>query len=90
MLIADREQKLKRIETERARIARLQAMDTTAIPGGDMQKQKRLQSMQQELENLKILADVNDPTVKRRFEDGNGESTSHQLYVENTLTPLNR
>jgi len=30
--------------------------------------------MQAELEQLKILADINDPNVKRRFEDGKGTS----------------
>ena len=72
ILIADREQKVKKIETERARIARLKAVDSSTFPGGDIYKQRRLRSMEAELERLKIVADVNDPNVKRKFEDGKG------------------
>ena len=28
--------------------------------------------MRRELERLKVLADINDPMVKKRFEDGDG------------------
>lgn len=73
ILIADRAEKLRQIDTERARIARLREADSSTLPGGDVSKQKRLKSMQTELERLKILADINDPNVKRRFEDGLGE-----------------
>ncbi|KEF53439.1 uncharacterized protein A1O9_10414 [Exophiala aquamarina CBS 119918] len=73
ILIADREEKVNKIELERSRIARLQAVDPATFPGGEAYKQKRLRSMEAELERLKILADVNDPNVKRRFEDGNGD-----------------
>jgi large subunit ribosomal protein L35 len=72
ILIADRQEKLKKIEIERARIARLKEVDPNTFPGGEAYKQKRLRSMQAELERLKILADINDPNVKRRFEDGKG------------------
>ena len=77
ILIADRAEKLKKIETERARIARLQEVDPNTFPGGDVYKQRRLRSMAGELEKLKILADINDPNVKRRFEDGNGTNVLH-------------
>ncbi|KIX08474.1 uncharacterized protein Z518_03130 [Rhinocladiella mackenziei CBS 650.93] len=73
ILIADRAEKLKKIDTERARIARLKDVDASTFPGGEMYKQKRLASMQAELERLKILADINDPDVKRRFENGRGD-----------------
>jgi large subunit ribosomal protein L35 len=72
VLIADREEKVKKIETERSRIAKLNTVDPSTFPGGEAYKQRRLRSMEAELERLKILADVNDPNVKRRFEDGNG------------------
>lgn len=75
VLINDRAEKLKKIETERARIARLQNVDAATITGGEAQKQRRLQSMEKELEHIKILADINDPNVKRRFEDGKGKGT---------------
>ncbi|KAL2405655.1 Large ribosomal subunit protein mL38 [Exophiala dermatitidis] len=73
ILIEDREEKLKKIETERARIARLREVDSSTFKGGEAFKQKRIASMEAELEHLKILADINDPAVKRRFEDGKGD-----------------
>lgn len=72
VLQADREEKLQAIEKERARIARLSVQDPSTIPGGERQKQNRLDSMSRYLERLKILADINDPLVKKRFEDGDG------------------
>lgn len=71
ILQADREEKLQQIEVERARIARLQAQDP-AVSGGETEKHRRLKSMRKYLEELKILADINDPVIKKRFEDGEG------------------
>jgi large subunit ribosomal protein L35 len=71
ILAEDREEKIKQIETQRARIARLAEQDQT-ISGGEANKQRRLDSMRRELERLKIMADINDPMVKKRFEDGDG------------------
>ncbi len=71
ILGADREDKLKQIEVERGRIARLQAQDP-AVSGGETAKQGRLISMRKHLDELKILADINDPAIKKRFEDGEG------------------
>ena len=71
LLLEDREQKLKEIEVERARLARLRET-TTANPEEEAQKQTRIRSMERRLEKLKIYADINDPIVKRRFEDGLG------------------
>lgn len=73
ILLADREEKLKQIEVERARIARLKDADPE-LSGGELRKQNRLRSMNRTLEKLKILADINDPMVKKRFEDGLGNS----------------
>jgi large subunit ribosomal protein L35 len=72
VLQADREEKLQAIAKERERIARLNAQDAATIPGGERQKQIRLDSMSRYLERLKILADINDPLIKKRFEDGEG------------------
>lgn len=72
VLQADREQKLKEIETERSRINRLAAQDASTVPGGKTQQENRLDSMRRHLEHLKILADINDPMIKKRFEDGEG------------------
>lgn len=72
ILQADREDKIKQINIERQRIERLEAKDA-ALVGGEQQKQNRLDSMRRHLEHLKILADINDPMIKKRFEDGEGE-----------------
>jgi len=74
VLQADREEKLQAIRAERERIARLTAQDASTVPGGERQKQIRLDSMSRHLEKLKILADINDPLIKKRFEDGEGMS----------------
>lgn len=72
VLAEDREEKLKAIETERLRIANAMARDPSTYKGGEQQKQTQLDSMQRYLERLKILADINDPMIKKRFEDGQG------------------
>lgn len=74
VLIEDRKEKLEKIQLMRNRIARLQTADVA-----EAQKEKRLTSMRSELEHLKILADSNDPNVKRRFEDGKGRLESIKL-----------
>jgi large subunit ribosomal protein L35 len=70
VLLADRDEKLKQIETERARIARLKAADLGNMT--EQQRNNRLRSMEKHLEKLKIWADFNDPMVKKKFEDGMG------------------
>ncbi|KAI9841839.1 MAG: hypothetical protein M1838_003398 [Thelocarpon superellum] len=72
VLQADREEKLQQIALERARIAKLQRKDAATV-GGAAQKQRRLRSMQNYLEQLKIYADINDPVIKKRYEDGQGD-----------------
>lgn len=71
MLAEDRAEKIEVIEQQRDRIQRLKAQDAS-VSGGEWQKSNRLASMQRHLEQLKILADINDPLVKKRFEDGQG------------------
>jgi large subunit ribosomal protein L35 len=70
ILQADRKEKLKQIEIERAKIARLKAADLGDLT--EQQRQNKLLPMQKHLEKLKIWADFNDPIVKRNFEDGKG------------------
>ena len=77
ILQADREEKVELIEIERQRIARLEAQDP--YPGTAAQKQLRLQSMRKHLEYLKIQADINDPIVKKKFEDGKGIQSTFLL-----------
>lgn len=66
----DRQEKREQIQLYRSRIERLQAIDVA--PQDEAMKQKRLADMRRKLEATKILADINDPIVKRRFEDGVG------------------
>ncbi|KAH8801691.1 putative 54S ribosomal protein L35, mitochondrial [Xylogone sp. PMI_703] len=73
VLAEDREEKIKAIETERLRIATTMARDAATFKGGEQQKQNQLDSMQRHLERLKILADINDPVIKKLFEDGQGD-----------------
>ena len=40
--------------------------------GGEHIKKGRIIAMEKHLEELKILADINDPVIKKRFEDGQG------------------
>lgn len=72
VLHADREEKLDAIRRERLRINNLTALDGSTLKGGEMQKQIRLAGMKKHLEYLKIMADINDPLIKKRFEDGLG------------------
>lgn len=72
VLLEDRQQKLKDIEVQQVRIKNLMDQDP-AVSGGQMAKDKRLKSMRKYLDELVILADINDPIVKRKFEDGQGD-----------------
>lgn len=71
ILIEDRKEKIQKIENMRKRIAVARARQTTN-EREEAFKQRQLGSMNDELEHLKILADSNDPNIKRRFEDGKG------------------
>ncbi|KAL8664628.1 MAG: hypothetical protein Q9202_002898 [Teloschistes flavicans] len=72
LLLADRKEKLLQIEEERRRITKVQA-DPVEKYGGEYVRKGRLVRMQKYLEELKILADINDPVIKKRFEDGDGD-----------------
>lgn len=72
-LLEDRQEKIKEIETQQLRIKNLMAQDPS-VSGGPAAKEHRLRSMRKHLNELIILADINDPVVKKRFEDGQGRS----------------
>lgn len=72
ILAADREVKLKQIEEERKRIAKVEATDVSKL-GGEVAKKGKLGAMYKYLEQLKVLADINDPVIKKKFEDGQGK-----------------
>lgn len=71
VLMEDRQEKIKQIEVQKLRLANLIAQDA-AVSGGEKAKAVRVKSMQDHLRELIILADINDPMVKKRFEDGQG------------------
>lgn len=73
VLLADREEKLKEIETMQQRLARQESLSVEEA-GGAKAKKSRVTAMQLHLDHLKILADINDPLVKRKFEDKEGNS----------------
>lgn len=79
ILAADREDKLAQIAEMRKRIAYWQGVPAADI-GGEYVKKGRLVRMQKYLEQLKILADSNDPVVKKRFEDGFGTFLRPKVY----------
>lgn len=80
ILIADREDKVKEIETQRGRLEKVRA--SNVAPQDERPKEVRIASMTKHLEELKIWADINDPTVKKRFEDGKGRSCLHADIIE--------
>lgn len=82
VLQEDREEKLKLIAKERLRISNLEAVDITTVVGGQAEKTKKLNSMKKYLEYLKIQADINDPLIKKRFEDGDGMSILIQTEAD--------
>jgi len=71
VLLEDRQDKIRAIEKQQQRIHNLERQDA-AVSGGSAAKDTRLRSMRKQLHDLVILADINDPAVKRRFEDGQG------------------
>ncbi|KAL4802106.1 phosphatidylethanolamine-binding protein [Aspergillus unguis] len=71
ILLSDREEKLKEIATTAEKIAKIQA-----LPEEERAKNStnsRLRALEVHLERLQILADINDPIVKKKFEDGLGD-----------------
>ncbi|KAI0472137.1 phosphatidylethanolamine-binding protein [Xylariaceae sp. FL0804] len=73
ILQEDRREKLAALAREMDKVRRLEATHHDHVPGGERRKTMRLASMRKFIEELKILADINDPIVKRKFEDGLGD-----------------
>lgn len=74
-LVADRARKIDAINVQRERLAKMRSKALASTE--DQTLQRSIKSMESNLENLKILADINDPMVKKRFEDGKGQSSTH-------------
>ncbi|KAK8041131.1 PEBP-like protein [Apiospora phragmitis] len=73
VLQEDRKEKLQALASEIAKVKRLEATPAAQYPGGEAKRNMRLESMNKWIEELKILVDINDPIVKRKFEDGLGD-----------------
>ena len=76
----DRQEKLELIQVQRSRMERL-ADTVTVDPDATLKKETRLRSMRLHLDYLKIQADINDPVVKKRFEDGLGDLNTPIIEV---------
>lgn len=71
VLLADRQEKLEQIQSTREKLSRIQALSDEEA-GGLQVKKSKTRAYELLLERLKILADINDPVVKKKFEDGKG------------------
>lgn len=90
ILKEDREEKLQLIQQTVQRIKNVEAQPATTYRGGEGFKNKRLASLRKELEELKIQADINDPIVKRKFEDGQGKPIgTGELVLDNPKLLIN-
>ena len=63
----DRQEKVKEIKTQQQRI-----QNVAASVASEQSKRDRIARMKMHLNDLIIAADINDPVVKRKFEDGQG------------------
>ncbi|KAI2463425.1 PEBP-like protein [Annulohypoxylon bovei var. microspora] len=84
ILQEDRQEKIRAIAKEQAKIKKLEETPADQVSGGERKKNLRLASLRKYLEQLKILADINDPIVKRKFEDGLGDFDKpiYRYYAE--------
>ncbi|KAL7933934.1 PEBP-like protein [Trichoderma chlorosporum] len=84
ILAADRQDKVAKIQEELAKIAALEGKDAALVKGGQAMKDTKLASLRRYVEQLKIQADINDPLVKKRFEDGLGDMNKpiYRHYAE--------
>lgn len=67
----------------------MHAQDAAEL-GGEARKKGKLVAMHKYLEHLKILADSNDPVIKKRFEDGLGNSADSLLFSVLHMYPHNK
>lgn len=59
----------------------MEANPETVYRGKQWFKDRKLDSVQRSLEELKIAADINDPIVKRKFEDGLGKRCGTDIHM---------
>lgn len=73
VLLEDRQEILEKIHGEQLRISKWLEQDASKLEGDLQRRDTRLRSMKNYINDLKIRADINDPLVKKRFEDGLGD-----------------
>ena len=74
VIAQDREAKVAKIKATSTKIQKLEASDGSQFKNGVAMKELKLKDLRNYLEELKILADINSPVVKKKFEDGLGTS----------------
>lgn len=84
LLAEDRAQKLDDIKKAYLRLKTVEAQPATKYRGGEDHKFKKLRSLRGHLEYLKVQADMNDPAVKRKFEDGLGKFNLITAFLGST------
>ncbi|KAL5612909.1 hypothetical protein BROUX41_004014 [Berkeleyomyces rouxiae] len=72
ILKADREEKIEELKEKVQMITGLEKSDGSNFKRGVAGRDLKLQSLRNRVEQLQILADINDPVVRRRSEDGDG------------------
>lgn len=72
LLAEDREEKIAAIKAEVEKMRKIRDADASLFKGGEKKREMKLESLRRHIEWLKIQADINDPCIKRRFEDGLG------------------
>ncbi|PNH74606.1 hypothetical protein VD0001_g2979 [Verticillium dahliae] len=73
ILALDRQKKVEAIAAEVEKMRKIRETDVALFRGGEKKREMKLESIRRHIEHLKIQADINDPAVKRRFEDGLGD-----------------
>ncbi|KAH8724164.1 phosphatidylethanolamine-binding protein [Phaeosphaeriaceae sp. PMI808] len=71
VLLEDRQEKISKIQTQQVRIKNL--TQQTLATNGPSSQGIRLKRMRRHLDQLVIEADINDPMVKKKFEDGQAD-----------------
>lgn len=73
LLAADRAEQLEEIKQAHQRVKTVEATPAEKYRHGELRRGLKLYNLRKHVEYLKIQADINDPNVKRRFQDGQGE-----------------
>ncbi|KAL4968919.1 mitochondrial 54S ribosomal protein mL38 [Aspergillus stella-maris] len=71
VLRANRDEKLKEIASTAEKIARIEALPEAQR--ATHSTHAKLRALQHHVTKLQVLADINDPLVKKKFEDGKGD-----------------